>query len=127
MLVVLACLHMTGKLRFSMTGGSSFHSTPLMWTPTQPGDRPVQQAHTQQHEQPPIPPLQQQQYRQQSRQQEQLQPPADKQPQQQEGAPDAGVPGVPPKLRHPRSDWLTALLPDPEKHFRIMAKVRLFD
>jgi hypothetical protein len=28
-----------------------------------------------------------------------------------------------PKLRHPRSDWLLSQLPQPERHFRIMAKV----
>jgi hypothetical protein len=27
-------------------------------------------------------------------------------------------------LRHPRSDWLMSHLPDPERHFRTMAKVR---
>jgi hypothetical protein len=28
-------------------------------------------------------------------------------------------------LQHPRSSWLRGLLPSPEEHFKIMAKVRL--
>lgn len=29
-----------------------------------------------------------------------------------------------PPLRHPRSEWLRRRLPDPERHFRILARVR---
>lgn len=43
--------------------------------------------------------------------------------QQQQDEDDTEVGGGGPRLRHPRSDWLLSRLPDPERHFRIMAKV----
>lgn len=117
-----------GKLRFSITGGTSFHSKPIAWTPTQPGDQPVRAStgtvSTQPHVTHPRQATGCTRVAGQQQQQEQ-------QLQQQQGA-GAGLqqPQLPeqqeqavPRLRHPRSDWLMHHLPDPETHFKIMAKV----
>lgn len=133
--VVCVC---TGKLVFSLTGGSSFHSQPITWTPTQPGDRPVLRAATAASTQgatEKLPPHQDPDHHQQQQQQ---QPPQEQEQEQQD---DSGQTGqqqqqqqgecqgdtqhtvCPIKLRHPRSDWLMGQLPQPQRHFRIMAKV----
>lgn len=111
------CTH-AGKLRFSLTGGSSFHSSSIVWTPSQPGDMPVHMrapqtpgTHPQQHH----------------GQHMEAQPSSNlncaKHEQHEADAADAVGAGGAPKLRHPRSDWLLSQLPDAERHFRIMAKV----
>ncbi|KAF8067179.1 hypothetical protein HT031_002226 [Scenedesmus sp. PABB004] len=98
-----------GKLKFSMTGGSSFHSRPVAWTPSQPGDAPVRRGGGA----------------------------ADggssaARPAAQAGAAEPGEPAGPAagvgadvaaRLQHPRSCWLRRELPDPEAHFRTMARV----
>jgi hypothetical protein len=114
-----------------MTGGSSFCSEPLTWTPTQLGDKPVHghgKTNSSAPQQPPAPQHAQQVQQQRQLKQQTVQPGhATQQQQQKQGEQqqqeeaDASVGAV--KLRHPRSDWLMSHLPDPERHFRTMAKV----
>ncbi|KAF6255366.1 hypothetical protein COO60DRAFT_215250 [Scenedesmus sp. NREL 46B-D3] len=115
-----------GKLKFSMSGGSSFHSSAITWTPSQPGDKPpAQRAREQQ---------QQQQQQQQTLEQQQEQPysspkaqrrlePQHFEQQQQDTAAAATAAGGLPPLQHPRSAWLRRQLPQPEQQFRVMARV----
>lgn len=89
-----------GKLRFSMQGGSSFHAHLTQWTPQLPGDNPHNRAAAS------------------------SQGPGGHQSGAQENAAAGSDSCITlPELTHPRSAWLQQMLPDAERHFRLLAKV----
>ncbi len=87
----------TGKLKFSMAGGSSFHRVLRSWTPQRPGDRASDRptataAHSRdRHDDAPV----------------------------SCAEPAPAVLDV----HHPRSNWLRRQLAEGERHFKLLARV----